>query len=182
MVGSTCLVQGVRPILFAPHVPRIDIFCFIHRCWPVLLPAGSTRSSSLVSRYEDCFKPMALHFPGSPLRPCGAASRFLGPCRCTWIDAKLAEIVFHSCKLACLVRRTFASSFDGATAMSILGWLRPVYPSQLRHETVVHTESSWNFETENQVWRSPTLSEKLLETETYTKLKISAPFLRALWI
>ena len=67
-----------------------------------------------------------------------------------------------------------------ATAMSILGWLRPVYPSQLRHETVVHTESSWNLQTENQVWRSPTLSEKLLETETYTKLKISAPFLRAL--
>ena len=83
MVGSTCLVQGVRPILFARHMPRIGIFCLTHKCCHVLLPAGSIRSSSLVSRYEDCFKPTALHFPGSPLRPSGSASVLLGPCRST---------------------------------------------------------------------------------------------------
>ena len=42
------------------------------------------------------------------------------------------------------------------------------------------TESSWNLQTENRgEWRSPTLSQKLVETRTYTKLKISTPFLQA---
>ena len=85
------------------------------------------------------------------------------------------KIVFHSCKLAYLVR-TFASFFDGATAMSILGWWRPVHPSQLRHETVVHTESSWDVQKENQVWSGSCLK---LETETQAELKIKTVFLGA---
>ena len=38
--------------------------------------------------------------------------------------------------------RTFASSFDGATAMSIWGLLRLVHPHQLRHETAVCANQS----------------------------------------
>ena len=53
-----------------------------------------------VSPDEDCFKPMALQVPGSPLRPCGSASGFSGLCRSTcW------------CKTGrnCISRATFES-------------------------------------------------------------------------
>ena len=80
--GFRSPVRGVLPILFAPHVPRIGIFCLTHRCWPVLLPAGSIRSSSPSGWYENCFKPMALQVRGSPLRPYRSASVFSRPCRC----------------------------------------------------------------------------------------------------
>ena len=86
MIGFRSSVQGVRPMLFPSLVPRIGIFCFTHRCWPVLGPAGSIRSSSPSGWYENCFKPMALQVPGSPLRPCGAASEFSGSRGSTWIQ------------------------------------------------------------------------------------------------
>ena len=86
MIGFRSSVQGVRPILFPSLVPRIGIFCITHRCWPVLWPAGSIRSSSPSGWYENCFKPMALQVPGSPLRPCGTASGFSGSCGSTWIQ------------------------------------------------------------------------------------------------
>ena len=93
MIGFRSTVQGLLPIL-PSRVRRIGIFCLTHKCCHVLLPAGSIRSSSLVSRYEDCFKPMALQVPAYPLRPYGSSSGFSGSYRCT-IDAKLAEIAFH---------------------------------------------------------------------------------------
>ena len=80
--GFRSPVRGVLPIPFAPHVPRIVIFCLTRRCRPVLLPAGSIRSSSPSGWYENCFKPMALQVRGSPLRPSGSASGFSRPCRC----------------------------------------------------------------------------------------------------
>ena len=86
MIGFRSSVQGVRPILFPSHVPCIGIFCITHRCWPVLWPAGSIRSSSPSGWYENCFKPMALQVPGSPLWPCGTASGFSGSCGSTWIQ------------------------------------------------------------------------------------------------
>ena len=110
MIGSTCPIRAVLPIPFPSHVPRIGIFCLTHRCWPVLLPAGRTRSSSLVSRYEDCFKPMALQVPGSPLPPYRTASGFSGPCRSTcWCKTGRDCISQgNSWKLAYLLR-TFAA-------------------------------------------------------------------------
>ena len=81
MIGFRSPVRGVLPIL-PSQAPRIGIFCFTHRCRPVLWPARSIRSSSLVSRYKDCFKPMALQVRGSPLRPYRSASVFSRPCRC----------------------------------------------------------------------------------------------------
>ena len=80
--GFRSPVRGVLPTPFPSHVPRIGIFCVTHKCWPVLLPAGSIRSSSPSGWYEDCFKPMALPVPGYPLRPSGSASEFSRPCRC----------------------------------------------------------------------------------------------------
>ena len=94
MIGFRSTVQGLLPIL-PSCVRRIGIFCLTHKCCHVLLPAGSIRSSSLVSRYEDCFKPMALQVPGYPLRPRGTASEISGLCGSTRIDAKLAKIAFH---------------------------------------------------------------------------------------
>ena len=127
--GFRSPVRGVLPILFAPHVPRIGIFCLTHRCWPVLLPAGSIRSSSPSGWYENCFKPMALQVRGSPLRPYWCASVFSRPCRCPCWGKTGRNCISqgHSWQLTYLLR-TFAI-FAEATAMSILGWLRPVYPS-----------------------------------------------------
>ena len=79
--GFRSPVQGVLPIL-PSHAPRIGIFCLTRRCRPLLLPAGSIRSSSPSGWHEDCFKPKALQVPGSPLRPYRSTSGFSGPCRC----------------------------------------------------------------------------------------------------
>ena len=113
MIGFRSLVRGVLPILFAPHVPRIGIFCLTHRCWPVLLPAVSIRSSSPSGWYENCFKPMALQVPGSPLRPYRSTSAFSGPCRCTCWGKTGRNCIsqIHSWKLAYLLK-----AFAGATA------------------------------------------------------------------
>ena len=123
LVGSTCLVHGVLPILFPSYVSCIGIFCFTHRCWPVLFPAGSIRSSSPSSWYENCFKPMALQVPGSPLRPYRSTSGFSGQGRCKCWGKTGRNCIWqgHSWKLAYPLR-TFASSFEGSTATSILGW------------------------------------------------------------
>ena len=127
MVGSTCLVQGVLPILFPSHVPCIGIFCLTHRCWPVLLPAGIIRSSSPSGWYENCFKPKALQVPGSPLRPCRTASEFSGPCRWTKIDAKLAEIAFHTAtvEMHLLLRGLLQRQFwhGGVCCSTVSVWL-----------------------------------------------------------
>ena len=154
-----------------------------HKRWPLLL-SGSIRSSSLSGWYEEWFKPTALQVPRSPLRPYEFVSGFSGQygstCWCKTGRNCISQD--HRWKLAYLLR-PFASLMGllRATAMSILGWWRPVHvhPSQLKHKTVVHTEWSWNLQTENRVWRPATLSQKLLETETHAKLKISTPFLRA---
>ena len=174
MIGSTCLVQGVRPILFPSHVPRIDIFCLTHRRCRVLLPAGSIRSSSLVSQSVQ-------RLPQTN----GASSS-----RLSSSTIPIGFRVFRTIPMHMLMQNSQKLHFTGPQLKASLplplwwGFCNVNFetPSQLRHEPVVHIESSWNLQTENQVWRSPTLSQKLLETETYTKLKISPPFLRALWI
>ena len=63
--------------------------------------------------------------------------------------------------------------------ISLWWWRLAGAPSQLRHEDAVHTESSWDVQKENQVWRSPTLIQKLLETETHAVRKRGSRFLRA---
>ena len=144
MIGFRSTVQGLLPIL-PSRVRRIGIFCFTHRCCPVLLPAGSIRSSSLVSRYEDCFKPMALQVPGYPLRPYRSASGFSGLCgsTCWRKTGKNCISHGHSWKLAYLLR-----TFEGATAMSILGWWRlagtplPAEIRNCRDTKLWYTESS----------------------------------------
>ena len=120
MIGFRSTVQGLLPIL-PSRVRRIGIFCFTHRCCPVLLPAGSIRSSSLVSRYEDCFKPTVLQVPGYPLRPYRTASGFSGlyGSTCWRKTGKNCISHGHTWKLAYLLR-----TFEGATEMSIFGWWR----------------------------------------------------------
>ena len=120
MIGFRSTVQGLLPIL-PSRVRRIGIFCFTHRCCPVLLPAGSIRSSSLVSRYEDCFKPTGAS--GSRLSSSTIPIRFrvFRTVRKHMLTQNWKNCISHghSWKLAYLLR-----TFEGATEMSIFGWWR----------------------------------------------------------
>ena len=59
------------------------------------------------------------------------------------------------------------------------GMVEACLPLAAETRRCVHTESSWDVQKENQVWRSPTLSQKLLKTETHAVWKLGSRLLQA---
>ena len=121
MIGFRSPVQGVLPILFPSHVPRIGIFCLIHKCCPVLLPAGSIRGSSPVRLVRSLLQTKGAS--GSRHTSSTIWIRFrvfrTVPKHMLMQPRKNCMSQGHSWKLAYPLR-----TFEGATAMSILGWWR----------------------------------------------------------
>ena len=125
-IGFRSPVRAMPTILFPWHVSRIGSSCLTRRCRPVLLPAGSLRSSSPSGWHEDCFKPKAPPVPGYPLRPSRSTSGFSGLCGSTCWGKTDRNCISHghSWKLAYLF------PFDGATATAML-ILRPLPAEKL---------------------------------------------------
>ena len=82
------------PIPFPSSVPLIGIFCFTHRCWPVLLPAGSIRSSSPSVCTKTASNQWRFRFQAHLFDHTDPLPDFQDHAD-AHVDAKLAEIAFH---------------------------------------------------------------------------------------
>ena len=118
MIGFRSTVQGLLPIL-PSRVRRIGVFCLTHKCCPAACqPAAlevhlssvgtKTASNQWRFRFEAHLFDHTDPLPG--FQDHADAH----------VEAKLAETAFHGATVESWLAplRTFASSFEGATAMS----------------------------------------------------------------